>query len=825
MHGIFRISKVRCAYGSKSPIVLSIEELEIEQGKLIFLLGASGSGKSTLLETLGLMNNTIQSGELNFIPEDGKIYEYSTLWRNKDNIQISTLRKSYFNFIFQNTNLMENFTAYENVCVAEMIKKSKYQHEVVDGVTVLLNRVGLSEAEVGSDTLAVNLSGGQRQRLAFVRALNSSSRVLLCDEPTGNLDETNANELFEVIREHLKTDLTAIIVSHDIDLAIKHADQIILLTKNENHTFGEILASNIFNRSVWDPFSESETHNFKNRIRNTFTASAEQLVHITTVNSKPKLSTSGNFRRLFFVRESDALSGKHKVNFFLLCSIFLFSFIAIGFGNGSLRYLDSVLNSAFVNWLTISIPYQRANYEGSLKDITAEMNDPFNRANFDYDSVTAYSLSSIYLMGKDEVDSSFVKGRTFDVVRDRKFIEQELLSGKNLIEGSNFRGKQDLAIIVTPKLLERFGYEPLSDHVLITFPISDRDSSENGNKHMPIPIRAIVKELPGKSSFACTEYFYKAYLMGPESPFNPANQTDGLDYFVESRDSVVAFKIHEVIMNMLKENETLNAYSPIQPELPEKNIESLAKGYNLHIGFWSDVSSYKMFDTINNLILETEEMLPYRDIIRRTYFFGYVKDVSKNAQYADMLSVYFKSLDSVKTFADYVVKTYNTPVQIENGNSIEVDMSRVKDKENFNFLSNTVLILSYLIIMFGSVAVSLFIFNLLKMHLNKVKMNIGTFMAIGLGNKESRNIYFSIISLFIVAGIIVAFFLAWGLGYIIDYFLKQNIALEEGVSYFNMFSLNTIFAIAIFLLSSMLVSWFTINRILSKSPGDLIYNR
>lgn len=825
MNYLFQLEKVSCAYGSKGPVVLFIDELKIEQGKLVFLLGASGCGKSTLLETLGLMNNTVRSGELIFSPTLNQQFLYSSLWENDDKITIANLRRNHFNFIFQNTNLMENFTAYENVCLSEMIKKSKNLDQVLEGVNSLMNRVGLPESEVDMQTLAMNLSGGQRQRLAFVRALNSSSKVLLCDEPTGNLDEANANELFEVIRENLKNDLTAIVVSHDINLAVKHADVIVLITKDVEKGFGEILQDKIFPRISWESLPETELEVFKNKIRSTFSTRGEHIIEKDSILKK-EVKSGRNFREIFFSREATALAGKHNINFMLLCLIFLFSFIAIGFGNGSLNYLDSKLNSAFVNWLTITIPYLRSNSEGSLKEIIAQMNDPEIRAHYDFDSVTTYTLASIYLVGDDEVDSSFVRGRTFDVIRDRKFIQEELLSDANRIQGASFKGKQDLAIIVTAQLLERFGYAPASDHILIAFPISDKDSSEHGYRHMPVPIRAIVDELPGKSSFGCTEYFYKAYLTGPESPFNPATQIGGIDYFIQTSDSAIAIKVHHAINRALKNEKAIGDYSPVEdPELPEINTESIGIGYNLQVRFWSEISSYKTLDTISNLILNSKELIDYKGIVQRTFFYGYVKDVSKQVLYSDMLSVYFNSLDSVKSFSNYVGKTFNSAAQIEQNNVIEVDASRVKDKENFNFLSSTALIISYLIIIFGSISVSLFIFNLLKMHLNKVKMNIGTFMAIGLGNNESRNIYFIIIVLFIFIGIIVSSAFAWVLGYIINYYLSGYLALEEGVNYFNMLSWNTVIAITFFVCSSMFVSWITINRMLSKSPGDLIYNR
>src|SRR6185295_19963175 len=111
---LFKITDLQCSYnGSKRP-VLNIESLIIHRGKIVFLIGASGSGKSTLLETLGLMNNTLTKGEILFIPNDSEQFEYSILWNKNQEYSIASIRKKHFSFIFQNTNLMENFTAYEN---------------------------------------------------------------------------------------------------------------------------------------------------------------------------------------------------------------------------------------------------------------------------------------------------------------------------------------------------------------------------------------------------------------------------------------------------------------------------------------------------------------------------------------------------------------------------------------------------------------------------------------------------------------------------------------------------------------------------------------
>jgi len=163
---LFHIKKLVCTYPGADSNALVINELIIPRGKMVFLLGASGAGKSTLLETLGIMNNTVASGEIIFTPDIEKpSVNISSLWKEKKEGEINALRKEHFNFIFQNTNLMENFSAYENVCLSGMIKNDKVQEEIIDSAKELMLKVRLPENEVGIHTLANNLSGGQRQRV------------------------------------------------------------------------------------------------------------------------------------------------------------------------------------------------------------------------------------------------------------------------------------------------------------------------------------------------------------------------------------------------------------------------------------------------------------------------------------------------------------------------------------------------------------------------------------------------------------------------------------------------------------------------------------
>jgi len=123
MH-VFSLQNIEAAYKKGKP-VFSIDSLQIKKGKMIFLLGKSGVGKSTLLELLGLMNNTLSSnGTINF-HYDNEVFNYTKVWQYS-NTRLAKFRNRFFSFIFQNENLMKNFTAGENICFTQMMQGKTY---------------------------------------------------------------------------------------------------------------------------------------------------------------------------------------------------------------------------------------------------------------------------------------------------------------------------------------------------------------------------------------------------------------------------------------------------------------------------------------------------------------------------------------------------------------------------------------------------------------------------------------------------------------------------------------------------------------------------
>lgn len=825
---LFEVYNLSCSYSKNiEEKVLYIDHLSIQAGKLIFLLGASGSGKSTLLEVLALMNDTIAEGDIHFSPKsEEKPVSYQNLWGKKSQEALAAIRKQHFSFIFQDTNLMENFTAYENVCLSRMIQKNSNHHEAALNVSSLMGKVGLGEVEVRPDTMAVNLSGGQRQRLAFVRALNVDHTVLFGDEPTGNLDDRMAEGLFEIIRNNLQSHQSAIIVTHNIELALQFADQIFVITKKSGESFGAIEAENIYKRSDW----ESQPESFREKVESLYQessgfgdAGATESIVTTWVAKESGQDTT--FQKLFLKRESMALSGRWLQNLLILMAMLWFTFLAIGFANGGLDYLRTKLNNPVVNWLEIDVPHAVI---AKFDEIRSQLESLVEEGNpYNLEGVVAYSNIGLefadyesYEMG---VVQSYLKiGRSVEVNDiETTGLLSDVLAEKNLLVGTGegFSNNYEFSLIVTQELLRGLNYDPNAPFILMNVD----DPFISGQEHfLKIPIKAVVREIPGKNDFIVTTCFLNAYMEIDDWHTFDILQYRDIDLFFEGSQetgNILKRKIEEFFRN----NEDLQSrYQPFV-ELREKYMACHIPGYRIHIDLENVIPDSAVIVTLDALFRQMVDAMaiqPFKEKIHRIYDLRYGE--SCTISNPDKLSIYFLNLDHVRKFASDLVYNFNEDKSQE---FIRVDTAKVQEKENFNFLSKITKIIAWLLVLFSVISISLFASNLLKMHLSKVGMNIGTFKAFGLSNGKALFIYFQIILYFLFAGLLFGGLLALATGTILDELLIQQFKVEQGVTYFKLFSPMTLWAIVIIFVTTLLVSWWTIRNMLAKSPGDLIYNR
>ncbi|HYG11527.1 MAG TPA: ABC transporter ATP-binding protein [Pyrinomonadaceae bacterium] len=215
-HSLIETHEVSKHYrmGATTVVALDRVSVAVEEGEFVALLGTSGSGKSTLLNLIGGLDQPSE-GEVVF---DGRSLAPFT------KREMARYRRHSVGMIFQNFNLITTMTAAENVELA-LAFGGLAGREREQRAGELLARVGLGERASHRPS---ELSGGEQQRVAIARALANRPRVLLADEPTGNLDSTRARELLSLLREMVADDkLTVLMVTHDRDLAARFADRTI----------------------------------------------------------------------------------------------------------------------------------------------------------------------------------------------------------------------------------------------------------------------------------------------------------------------------------------------------------------------------------------------------------------------------------------------------------------------------------------------------------------------------------------------------------------------------------------------------------------------
>lgn len=200
-----RVSKTFAGPAEELSILTGLD-LVVKEGEALGIVGASGSGKSTLLHLMGALD-TPSEGVVEFDGRDLAMMNET---------EKAAFRNQTLGFVFQFHHLLPEFSAVENVAMPALISGKRLK-DVLPGAREMLARVGLSER---ADAKIATLSGGERQRVAIARAVLGKPRVLLADEPTGNLDEHTGARIGALLRElNREMGMTMVIVTHNLELA------------------------------------------------------------------------------------------------------------------------------------------------------------------------------------------------------------------------------------------------------------------------------------------------------------------------------------------------------------------------------------------------------------------------------------------------------------------------------------------------------------------------------------------------------------------------------------------------------------------------------
>ncbi len=212
---IIELTNINKIYGAavKTQVLYDVN-LGIEEGSFNSIIGQSGSGKSTLLNIIGTLDK----------PTKGEVYIGGQRTDQMKKDALAELRNETMGFVFQFHYLLPEFTALENVLMPKRIMDKKISKETMDRAQELMGLVGLEKVK---NNLSTNMSGGQQQRTAIARALMNNPKIILADEPTGNLDSDTTENIYNLLRDiNQKFGTTFIIITHDRRIAEK-TDRII----------------------------------------------------------------------------------------------------------------------------------------------------------------------------------------------------------------------------------------------------------------------------------------------------------------------------------------------------------------------------------------------------------------------------------------------------------------------------------------------------------------------------------------------------------------------------------------------------------------------
>ena len=928
-------SKLECAYPKRGK-VLEVPELDIYPGEIVVIIGNSGAGKSTLIETLGLMTDTLSSnrmnvgkGEISFFPTDSpddevKIPEIWNKGTNGNSVQ--KIRRENFNFIFQDNNLMHNLKNDENVILADLIDGNLTLKESKDRTTKTFVALHISSS-VG-ENFPTSISGGEKQRIAFARGIQPNFRILFGDEPTGNLDEENAENLMRYLQEQIppnSKNKAAIIVSHNIDLSLKFADRIIVLTKAAINGYYELLPEYVFTRKSRDTFvwqgkfplnsslSYDETKNFPNEVStNNFIDCKTSLADLKkfTFDDIPSLSekieqTDGNqdivnikclksyikyilkknventiidypeekisastavkiiacigmalmsvakwfaktfnrekylyslnineyFSRLLFQKEGAQLAGNRNSSIkFLFFSIFI-TFIIIGLANGQLFELkNELMKDPFT--LTLEVMHRGGKIQNDTREILNEI--LANQETMDYyklDQISEFDRNYLtFYHFNDFSKDQFYIGRSmrFDDPTIEKILDKSI--NPNRI-GRGFNSANDIGLIVTINLLNDLGYDINSP--VIYCKVYDIESEQYLN--VALPVIAVVDQLPGgnKNYFLYTPNFYDYYR--DESIAFPY----GVNRNIKIAARISSNKIEElkqVIEGGLNEliDKNIPNYSGFRKLEVDTNYNFREEIYEFII--YPQTSNRNLFEQkqlVSELLklssvedyLANNDLIAGQDIFQVYYFdIPSAADESVLGSFSDRergyISFLFKEPSMTKEFATMFTRRTQL-IDEDKHEGLSLDIGKVESMFIFSKISSltySILILLIIIIVFANMQ---YVYNLLNMHLYKIRRNVGTLMAFGIN--ISTNYKFLMFS-FIIYCFILSFVFANIVGYLVlDCLFNYTFYLYSNFRYLDIYI--TLGAILLIFSGAYFVYFIAEYSYFRKTPSQLIYNR
>lgn len=529
------------------------------------------------------------------------------------------------------------------------------------------------------------------------------------------------------------------------------------------------------------------------------------------------------FYRLFYLRELQILSGKRKANLWILSLMLFTTFTVIGFAEGSLRYLAQKMRDPFINWVTV-LPgnLSAMGMQQVIRDLnTDEVKDAFGLKNvvgFNRFQLNFYDyLDILSYYGDGDLDTNRIRPFAARTLAPEDPVMGEIFSGRNHLGGQAFDDPLDYGLIVTAGMLRQLNYPENTPYVWMDMPLLQPGSiSRVLRMAIPVPVRGVVRALPGLAGFASSPYFFqqRTTRIG-NNPFNPLRDNRLLIAYTGTAEEAREYaSVLERVLSEISENTPYRILSVWIEPATQAASQAVQHVYATLSPRSIDLEKLEFFfrEAYNH-----PEMAQNRQQVFRMYDYERQFSVFRQQTDFDRISLNFVNLEQLRSFSLMLLERYQ----------IEVDMAQVESRENYHFVSRLTGIISIVLIVFSIISVLLFVVHLLKKHLDSIRRNLGTFKAFGLSNTLLIGIYMrivlSMLSVAALAGLAVSALFGY-LGGIRILLLAFGSHFEPG-RYFSLGSHYLVVALLLLFVSATFVLHYITNKLLNHSPGDLIYER
>jgi len=520
------------------------------------------------------------------------------------------------------------------------------------------------------------------------------------------------------------------------------------------------------------------------------------------------LNLNTEYEKLFFKNEFAVFVGKNNNRLLRLISILLLTFLALSFAKGSYDYLHNKMNNPFTNW--VNLPIETDNNRLQKDNIKKYFKNPEELEKYHLKNLKGYNVDNPKWYNKNG-EQVYSRGRSVDVDDD---ILKSVLKKDNLLwKKDDFVLENEVQkqyyydVIISEDFVQSLNYK-LQDSLL---KIKYVNFDSNGNDlSFWINVLAIVKDLPNQCDFLFFPNFYNSVYNENDFPIVPTGKASNFQVLtkIDSKQEIL--------------NEVINAFSKIKDGISKEDADIeidtfvISKTDQRYVyKFFFDEGEYK-HRKLAGMLKKTEEQQPNK--------FEYFIDVhsKKSIKSESITNPYeyafnFKDLVEVRNFYDFMKEKFG----------VSIEMAQIESKENFAFVSTLTLTNSFVILALSLITIIIYLINLLSTHLNSIKKNLGTYKAFGLSNAKLNSIYVKIVFSILCIGTVVSFLIILIIAKLrlIDRLLITFAGIDDSIKSISIFNSWNLVSVVVLIGLSIFLTYKTINKILNKTPGDLIYNR